>query len=55
VTGGVVAAGARTVAMAFIWAAVRVESDPILPVLLLIAVWILDADAPDLADDARTS
>jgi hypothetical protein len=40
------------VAIAPTWVEVRADSDPIPPVLLLIAVWILDADAPALADDA---
>jgi hypothetical protein len=39
--------------MALTWVDVRAENVPMPPVLLLIAVWILAAVAPDLADDAR--
>jgi hypothetical protein len=40
--------------MAVIWADVSVESEPIPPVLLVMAVWMRLVVAPALADEART-
>jgi hypothetical protein len=55
VVGGVTEeAGVRAVAIACIWFTVReFDSEPIPPILLLIALWIRAVVAPSLDDVAR--
>jgi hypothetical protein len=53
-TGGVTEVGDRAVAIACIWFTVRVlDSEPIPPILPLIALWIRARVAPSLEDVAR--